>query len=75
MSLAPDDYDDWVECWQCGGNGMLAGCFEDTCCGADCDPEDPDYCCASSRCDVCRGQGGWNPDKPAALATARQQEG
>lgn len=22
--------------------------------------EDPDDCCAPSRCDVCRGKGGWN---------------
>ena len=39
MNLAPtpETYEEpWTECWQCGGNGMLAGCFEDTCCGADC---------------------------------------
>ena len=48
------EYDD---CWNCGGEGWLAGCFEDCCTGADCDPEDPLYCCAPSRCDVCRGKG------------------
>jgi hypothetical protein len=45
-----------VECWQCGGNGKIAGCFEDTCCCTG-DPEDPDECCAPSRCDICRGKG------------------
>lgn len=47
----------WVDCWQCGGHGALAGCFEDTCvCGAE---DDPDECCAPSRCDICCGEGGW----------------
>lgn len=60
----------WVECWQCNGEGMLPGCFEDTCCGADCDPEDAAFCCAPSKCDVCKGKGGWEqiesqpPSKP-----------
>jgi hypothetical protein len=46
-----------VECWNCGGNGKTAGCFEDCCvCGAD---DDPDYCCAPSRCDVCAGKGSY----------------
>lgn len=49
-------------CWQCGGTGMLAGCFEDTCCGADCDPEDPEYSCAPSRCDACGGKGDFLAD-------------
>lgn len=49
----------WIECWQCFGIGALAGCFEDICCGADCDPEDPAFCCAPSRCDICHGKGGW----------------
>lgn len=48
-----------VECWQCSGIGKVAGCFEDTCCGADCDPDDAEYCCAPSRCDVCRGVGSY----------------
>ena len=58
------EYDDTVECWQCYGVGMVAGCFEDCCSGADCDPEDAEYCCAPSRCDVCNGKGGWplNPE-------------
>lgn len=61
MTDAYHNYDDWVECWQCFGNGRLAGCFEDCCVGADCDPEDPDFFCSPSKCDVCKGKGGWEP--------------
>lgn len=55
----PWDYDDDddVECWKCQGLGILADCFEDTCCGLDCDPEEPEFCCAPVRCDICRGKG------------------
>lgn len=53
------------ECWQCGGTGLVAGCFESCCSGEDCDPEDPENCCSPSRCDVCR---------PAALDQARAKE-
>jgi len=53
------DFRPRIECWQCGGIGKLAGCFEDCCSGADCDPDDAEYCCSPSRCDVCRGKGGW----------------
>jgi hypothetical protein len=63
--LTGEDHGPWSECDYCGGTGLQAGCFEDTCCGADCDPEDPEYCCAPSRCDMCRGNGGWGPDVPA----------
>ncbi len=49
----------WVECWECGGTGKIAACFEDDCSGADCDPEDPEFCCAPQRCDICKGKGGW----------------
>lgn len=44
-----------VECWNCAGNGLIAGCFEDCCsCGYD---GDPDYCCSPYRCDICKGKG------------------
>lgn len=47
----------WRDCWQCSGNGRIAGCFEDTCvCGGD---DDPDTCCSPRRCDICRGKGGF----------------
>jgi len=43
---------DWVECWQCGGEGMYGhDCGEDCCVCAD--PEE------NERCDICRGKGGW----------------
>ncbi len=65
--------DEWIECWQCGGVGLLAGCFEDCCSGADCDPEDAELCCSPSNCDVCRGKGGWHADEavPASSTVAR----
>lgn len=49
-----------TECWQCGGAGLIAGCFEDCCSGADCDPDDPEFCCAPSRCDICGGKGSYS---------------
>lgn len=60
-----DDEDGiWIDCWQCGGVGMTAGCFEDCCSGADCDPEDAELCCWPNTCDVCKGKGGWYQDEP-----------
>lgn len=56
----PLDMRPWIDCWQCGGIGDVAGCFEDCCSGADCDPDDAESCCAPRRCDVCRGKGGWH---------------
>ena len=42
----------WVECEQCGGEGVDGhDCGEDCCCCAY--PED------NIRCDICGGQGGW----------------
>lgn len=54
-----DDHDEWVECWQCGGDGLLEDCFEDTCVCLD--PP-----CIEKRCDVCRGKGGWSLPEPEA---------
>jgi hypothetical protein len=44
-----DDYDDG-DCWQCGGEGRVAGTCIDGCCV---DQDDPycEYC--SRRCDIC----------------------
>ena len=54
-----------VDCWQCGGLGVLAGCCEDCCSGADCDPEDALMCCSPVGCDLCRGKGAYEvPDSP-----------
>jgi hypothetical protein len=50
-----DNGNEWVTCWQCGGEGMW-----DHDCGEDCcaclHPED------NVRCDICRGVGGWERD-------------
>ncbi len=43
-----DDYAfDGGECPQCGGEGLLFGCMESCCSGADCD----EFGCAPSPCD------------------------
>lgn len=61
-----DDFEPLDECQNCGGLGFVAGCFEDTCSGADCDPEDAEMCCAPSKCDWCRGKGGFKHEAPVA---------
>lgn len=43
-----------VECWQCGGEGRVAGTCIDGCCVEQDDPY-CEYC--SHRCDICRGTG------------------
>ncbi len=52
-----DDGGDWVECWNCGGEGTDGhDCGEDTCCCLY--PED------NVTCDICKGKGGWpHPEK------------
>lgn len=46
------DEKEWVECWQCGGDGYYGhDCGDDTCCCLD--PEE------NERCDICNGKGGW----------------
>jgi hypothetical protein len=70
------DDDDWIECWQCAGLGRTAGCFEDCCSGADCDPDDAELCCAPSACDVCHGKGGWHhPESPELALSGQTKEG
>lgn len=47
-----DDCGDYVDCWNCGGEGFSShDCGEDTCCCLH--PED------NVVCDVCEGKGGW----------------
>ena len=48
--------DDFVECWNCGGEGYSGhDCGEDCCCCADPEP--------NVVCHVCNGKGGWkNPN-------------
>lgn len=57
---AESEEGEWIECWQCQGQGKIAGCFEDTCCCTG-DPDDPDDCCAPRKCDVCKGNGFYPP--------------
>jgi hypothetical protein len=52
MSECPDGKI-YVDCWQCGGEGVIEGectCGEDCCCCLE--PEPP-------VCDICRGKGGY----------------
>ena len=47
-----DQCGDYVECWNCGGEGVSHhDCGEDTCCCLY--PED------NVMCDICDGAGGW----------------
>lgn len=49
----------WVDCWQCGGEGVTYDCFDGFC-------EDAESGCddCERRCDICKGKGGW-PSSPA----------
>jgi hypothetical protein len=53
-----DDHLDGGECWNCGGEGRVAGTCIDGCCVEQDDP-DCEYC--SRRCDVC------NPPTPEQI--------
>lgn len=52
-----DEFYDWVDCWQCGGEG-----YSDHDCGEDC------CCCLNPEnnviCDICNGAGGWKQPEP-----------
>ena len=48
-----DEMLDGDECPNCGGEGMVWGCFEDTCVCVD----DDGLGCAPRRCDWCKGKG------------------
>lgn len=67
IDAAMDAYGgEWVECWQCAGEGFLHDCFDGMC-------EDAESGCddCERRCDICKGKGGWEPDaetKPALPA-------
>lgn len=70
--MSDEHYDgEPIECWQCYGQGVLAGCFEDTCVCLG-HPEDPNDCCAPTRCDVCHGKGGWIHREPAPTPKGRE---
>lgn len=54
---------DWVECWQCNGEGEVVGTCWDGCCV---DAEEGCEIC-NHTCDVCRGKGGWEYQPPTAM--------
>lgn len=59
MSVNPHgEFEPLVTCWQCGGEGRIAGVCID---GACLDQDDPDCEFCSSVCDVCDGDGAY-PD-------------
>ena len=50
--VSEEEYEDWVQCWQCGGEGVTHHeCLDDTCVCLEPLP--------NVSCDVCRGDGGW----------------
>lgn len=56
MSAEPyfdqDEFEDWIDCYNCGGEGYSHhDCGEDCCCCLN--PED------NVVCDICEGKGGW----------------
>ena len=63
-----------IECWQCGGNGEMPGCFEDTC-SCTGDPDDADFCCSPRRCDICKGKGGYEVDSDSEAAQEAYDDG
>ncbi len=53
-----DPYDgDWIECWQCGGEGCLYDCIDGQCMDAESGCDD-----CEMRCDICKGKGGWKAE-------------
>ena len=48
-----------VDCWNCGGEGEIEYCPEDTCTCLD--PP-----CMTCKCEICHGKGGWKRGERAA---------
>ena len=44
----------WIDCYECGGEGYIADCFDGFCVSAE---EGCDDCIR--KCGVCKGKGGW----------------
>ena len=59
-----DDYSEYVDCWQCGGEGGWNSCMEDTCCALGGEEGCNDPLCWR-RCDICKGEGGWDREEPS----------
>lgn len=54
-----DYYDDWFDCWNCGGEGRIEDECECTLVADQCHCQTP----TPRKCNVCDGAGGWN-DEP-----------
>lgn len=48
------DFREFIDCWDCGGEGYIADCFDGFCMNAE---EGCDFC--TRACSTCRGKGGW----------------
>lgn len=64
-----DDYEEYVHCDQCGGEGGYASCMED-CCPYEGGEEMCDDPACWRRCDICEGKGGWKREEPSVSAQA-----
>ena len=68
-TFEPVDYEemgDWVDCWNCGGEGFSHhDCGEDCCCCLH--PED------NVVCDICRGKGGHSTIVPREDPTTPEE--
>jgi hypothetical protein len=55
--FSQDEFEDWIDCWKCGGEGYTDhDCGEDCCCCLNPEP--------NVRCDECDGKGGWKRPAP-----------
>ena len=56
-----DNFSDWVECWNCGGEGRVE----------DDDPWWP----TDTKCEICKGAGGWLRPEPDVTPTTPNAAG
>lgn len=68
-----DDYSEFVECWQCDGEGGRPSCQED-CCPALYGEENCTDAACWRRCDVCLGKGGWTREEPEHVSATAQSD-
>lgn len=64
-----DDYSEFVDCYECGGDGGRASCMSD-CCPFEGGEEMCDEPACWRRCDICEGKGGWKREEPDATQVA-----
>lgn len=69
MTLSEEEadlaYADWVDCWQCARRGGWNSCMEDCCPAAGGEDMCADPVCWRD-CDICDGEGGWEPTAAAS---------